>query len=125
MGISGLNFKLYDFGNYIDAIIPFTSSHPEKGERFVLSGFESMSFVLNTADILLFYLITLTIASIYLLLYGIFKFNRKAKKWLGDKLPSFKYSAFISLFEASFMVTFLCAYINWEASNSDTLIEML
>lgn len=68
-GISGLNFKLYDVGDYLQFFIPFGKSLPEKAERFMLAGFESKSFVLNTADILLFYLITFTFASLYLLAY--------------------------------------------------------
>lgn len=74
-GISGLNFKLYDAGAYLELFITFDLSYPEKAERFMLAGFESKSFILNTSDVLLFFLITLAFALLYLFVYQVTKRN--------------------------------------------------
>lgn len=124
-GISGLNFKFYDAGNYILLFIPFGKSLPPKAERFFLAGFESSSFILNTADILLFYLITLFFASFYFIVYKLTRRYKKAEKYFSEKLKSFKYGAFIALFEASYMITFICAFINAEIVNNGTLVELI
>lgn len=124
-GISGLNFKFYDVGDYILLLVSFDKSLPEKSERFVLAGFESASFILNTSDVLLFLLITIFFAFFYFLLYKITKRSKKAEKFFSRKLSSFKYGAFIQLFEAAYMITFICACINIEIVNNETITELV
>jgi hypothetical protein len=122
-GISGLNFKLYDVGNYL-TFIPFVESFEVKADRFLNAGFESQSFLINSADITLFYLITMISMGIYFLISIPFRRFKIPKKFFDKQIAGFKYGAFIQLWEASFLVTYMCSFMNLQVANGANAYEI-
>jgi hypothetical protein len=68
-------------------------------------------------------LITLVTLLVYFILKLLLSFSPKAKKALDKKLDSYKYGVFIELFQASFLIVFLCAALNLEVANSENWVE--
>ena len=95
-GISGLNFKLYDVGDNL-MFIPFDISYNIKSPRYLNAGFETQSFIINSSDITLFYLITIASYCVYYLIAVPFRLLGKPKvdKFFKGQLNNFKYTAFL------------------------------
>jgi hypothetical protein len=115
---------MYDIAEYL-TFIPLEITGEPQGDRFNNAGFEYKSLILNGADIFFLFMLSFISFMVYSTLKYFFARYTAVSDFFKRKVQMFSCGNFIELFDASFMIIYLCSFVNLESINASNYIELV